>query len=499
MNIAHLKSKILDLAVRGKLTEQRPEDSSAAELLGRVREEKQRLIAEGKIKKEKKLPEITEDEKPFNIPASWEWCRLGEICDINPRNNIEKNIDVSFVPMACINPGFSKEFTYEVRQWDSVKSGFTVFADNDVGIAKITPCFENRKSVLFKNLVNGFGAGTTELHILRPAHNILLDTFLFWFVKTERFIKNGIACFSGAVGQQRIGKDYVANTLFPLPPLAEQKRIVEKIEAIFKQADIIEENRLALKTAVRHTKSRVLDLAVRGKLTEQRPEEGSAEELLERIREEKQRLIAEGKLKKEKPLPEITEEEIPFDIPAGWKWCRLGEICEVISKGTTPQGGKSAFESSSGIKFLKVENILSDGTISHCGISYITESHHFGVLKRSILQKDDLLISIAGTLGKLAIVRDCDLPLNTNQAIAFVRFLDRKKICIKYIFYILSSNLLKTLLTSCSKVTAIPNLTLEILWNLHIPLPPLAEQKRIVEKIEQIFGVLDIIENAVEG
>ena len=172
----------------------------------------------------------------------------------------------------------------------------------------------------------------------------------------------------------------------------------------------------------------------------------------------------------------------------------MGEICEVISKGTTPQGGKSAFESSSGIKFLKVENILSDGTISHCGISYITESHHFGVLKRSILQKDDLLISIAGTLGKLAIVRDCDLPLNTNQAIAFVRFLDRKKICIKYIFYILSSNLLKTLLTSCSKVTAIPNLTLEILWNLHIPLPPLAEQKRIVEKIEAIFKQADIIE-----
>lgn len=241
-------------------------------------------------------------------------------------------------------------------------------------------------------------------------------------------------------------------------------------------------------------KSKILDLAVRGKLTEQRPEEGSAEELLERIREEKQRLIAEGKLKKEKPLPEITEDEIPFNIPAGWKWVRLGEICEVISKGTTPQGGKSAFESSSGIKFLKVENILSDGTISHCGISYIPESHHFGVLKRSILQKDDLLISIAGTLGKLAIVRDCDLPLNTNQAIAFVRFLDRKKICIKYIFYILSSNLLKTLLTSCSKVTAIPNLTLEILWNLHIPLSPLAEQKRIVEKIEAIFKQADIIE-----
>ena len=326
MNIAHLKSKILDLAVRGKLTEQRPEEGSAEELLERIREEKQRLIAEGKLKKENPLPDITEEDIPFDIPAGWKWVRLGEICDINPKNNIEKNIDVSFVPMACINPGFSKDFKYEIRQWDSVKSGFTVFADNDVGIAKITPCFENRKSVLFKNLVNGFGAGTTELHILRPIHDILSDTFLFWFVKTESFIKNGIACFSGAVGQQRISRDYVANTLFPLPPLAEQKRIVEKIEQLFRQADIIEQNRLALKTRIRQTKSRVLDLAVRGKLTEQRTEEGSAEELLERIREEKQRLIAEGKLKKEKPLPEITEEEIPFDIPAGWKWCRVVQI-----------------------------------------------------------------------------------------------------------------------------------------------------------------------------
>ena len=238
--VRHTKSRVLDLAVRGKLTEQRPEEGSAEELLERIREEKQRLIAEGKLKKEKPLPEITEEEIPFDIPAGWKWVRLGEICDINPKNNIEKNIDVSFVPMACINPGFSKDFKYEIRQWDSVKSGFTVFADNDVGIAKITPCFENRKSVLFKDLVNGFGAGTTELHILRPAHDILLDTFLFWFAKTERFIKNGIACFSGAVGQQRIGKDYVANTLFPLPPLAEQKRIVEKIEQIFGTIDTIE-------------------------------------------------------------------------------------------------------------------------------------------------------------------------------------------------------------------------------------------------------------------
>ena len=489
MNIAHLKSKILDLAVRGKLTEQRPEEGSAEELLERIREEKQRLIAEGKLKKEKPLPDITEEDIPFDIPAGWKWVRLGEICDINPKNNIEKNIDVSFVPMACINPGFSKDFKYEIRQWDSVKSGFTVFADNDVGIAKITPCFENRKSVLFKNLVNGFGAGTTELHILRPAHDILLDTFLFWFAKTERFIKNGIACFSGAVGQQRIGKDYVANTLFPLPPLAEQKRIVEKIEAIFEQADIIEEKRLALKTAVRHTKSRVLDLAVRGKLTEQRPEEGSAEELLERIREEKQRLIAEGKLKKEKPLPEITEDEKPFNIPASWELCRLGEI-GTWQAGCTPDTTRKDFYENGTIPWINSAD-LTDGyidTITH----YVTEKA-FAEKKMRLNKAGAVCVAMYGaTIGKTGILT---VDATTNQAVCVCNLLSSMDS--KYLFYFLQFH--KPFFVMKGFGGAQPNISKEKIENTPFPLSPPVEQKRIVEKIEQIFGVLDIIENAVEG
>ena len=469
MNIAHLKSKILDLAVRGKLTEQRPEDGSAAELLGRVREEKQRLIAEGKIKKEKKLPEITEDEKPFNIPASWEWCRLGEICDINPRNNIEKNIDISFVPMACISPGFSRNFTYEIRQWDSVKSGFTVFADNDVGIAKITPCFENRKSVLFKNLVNGFGAGTTELHILRPIHDILSDTFLFWFVKTESFIKNGIACFSGAVGQQRISRDYVANTLFPLPPLAEQKRIVEKIEQLFRQADIIEQNRLALKTRIR------------------RPEEGSAEELLERIREEKQRLIAEGKLKKEKPLPEITEEEIPFDIPAGWKWCRYIDLFTHSSGKALKQSDTDGIER----EYITTSNIYWNRfDLTKVRTMYFKDSE----LEKCTVKKGDLLLCNGGDVGRAAIW-NYDYNICIQNHVSRLRPIN-PQIQIKYFFYLLWYY--KTSGFISGKGIGISSLTVNDILSLAIPLPPLAEQKRIVEKIEQIFETLDIIEKAVE-
>ena len=487
MNIAHLKSRILDLAVRGKLTEQRPEDGSAAELLGRVREEKQRLIAEGKIKKEKPLPEITEDEKPFNIPASWEWCRLGEICDINPRNNIEKNIDISFVPMACISPGFSRNFTYEIRQWNSVKSGFTVFADNDVGIAKITPCFENRKSVLFKNLVNGFGAGTTELHILRPIHDILSDTFLFWFVKTESFIKNGIACFSGAVGQQRISRDYVANTLFPLPPLAEQKRIVEKIEQLFRQADIIEQNRLALKTRIRQTKSRVLDLAVRGKLTEQRPEDGSAAELLARVREEKQRLIATVKIKKEKPLPEITEDEKPFNIPASWEWCRYMDLF-------THSSGKALKQSDTdGIKreYITTSNVYWNRfDFTEVRTMYFKDSE----LEKCTAKKGDLLLCNGGDVGRAAIW-NYDYDICIQNHISRLRPIS-PQIQIKYFSYLLWYYKNNGLIAG--KGIGISSLTVNEILSLTIPLPPLAEQKRIVEKIEQIFTALNRIENAIE-
>ena len=329
MNIAHLKAKILDLAVRGKLTEQRPEEGSAEELLERIREEKQRLIAEGKLKKEKPLPEITEEEIPFDIPAGWKWVRLGEIgtwqagCTPDTtRKDFYENGTIPWINSADLTDGYIDTITHYVTE--------KAFAEKKMRLNKTgAVCVAMYGATIGKTGILTVDATTNQAVCVCNLLSSMDSKYLFYFLQFHKpfFVMKG---FGGA--QPNISKEKIENTPFPLPPLAEQKRIVEKIEAIFKQADIIEENRLALKTAVRHTKSRVLDLAIRGKLTEQRPEEGSAEELLERIREEKQRRIAEGKLKKEKPLPEITEEEIPFDIPAGWKWVRLGEICDINPK-----------------------------------------------------------------------------------------------------------------------------------------------------------------------
>ncbi len=227
-----MQKSILQMAIQGKLVEQRPEEGTGEELYRRIQAEKQALVKDGKIKKEKPLPEISEDEIPFEIPESWKWVRVANITILNPKNDLPDDLDTGFIPMPCVFDGFRNEHTYETRKWKDIKKGFAHFADGDLGIAKITPCFQNRKSVVFRDLPNGYGAGTTELSIVRTISNLLIREYLLWFFKTDYFISNGIKSFTGTAGQQRIHKDYLATCLLPLPPLAEQKRIVARLEEL---------------------------------------------------------------------------------------------------------------------------------------------------------------------------------------------------------------------------------------------------------------------------
>ena len=258
--ISMAKSKILDLAIRGQLVPQDPADEPASVLLERIRAEKEELIQQGKIKRDKKESIIfrgednsyylndsqmtvdINDELPFEIPTSWCWVRLKEVFIINPRNKLEDDLNVSFIPMPLIADGYSGKHTSEVRSWKEVKTGFTHFAEGDIGIAKITPCFENRKSTVFINLTNGYGAGTTELHILRPIGNSILSQYLLAYLKSDYFVDNGKQTFTGAVGQQRIGKEYIENAYFPIPPKSEQERIVQIINNLFKHLNVISDS-----------------------------------------------------------------------------------------------------------------------------------------------------------------------------------------------------------------------------------------------------------------
>jgi len=227
-----MQKSILQMAIQGKLVPQIPEEGTGEELYQQIQAEKQRLIKTGAIKKEKPLPEIAEDEIPFDIPEAWKWVRVAQITTLNPKNDLDDNLETAFIPMPCVMDGFRNQHTFEIKKWGEIKKGFTHFATGDIGVAKITPCFQNRKSVIFADLPNGYGAGTTELSIVRTIDETVLPEYLLWFFKTDYFISNGVKSFTGTAGQQRIHKDYLATCLIPLPPLAEQKRIVAKLEEI---------------------------------------------------------------------------------------------------------------------------------------------------------------------------------------------------------------------------------------------------------------------------
>ena len=217
---------------------------------------KEQLIKAGKIKRDKhesiifrrdnshyeKLDGIErciDDEIPFDIPDSWAWIRMGSLLAVNPRNAVSDDTLVGFMPMPLLQDGFNNDHAFEEKLWKNVKSGFTHFANNDVVIAKITPCFQNRKSAVIHDLPNGYGAGTTELHVLRDYTKTLYMPYLLLLCKTHAFIQDGMKNFSGTAGQQRIGKDFISNYLVPLPPVEEQKRIVQMAYFVIESCDIL--------------------------------------------------------------------------------------------------------------------------------------------------------------------------------------------------------------------------------------------------------------------
>ncbi|HDV6578723.1 TPA: restriction endonuclease subunit S [Campylobacter lari] len=201
----------------------------------------------------------------YKLPQGWEWKSLGEICEINPRNKIDDEINVSFVSMNKILDGYSNEFSYAIKKWKDVKNGFTHFKQGDIGLAKITPCFENKKSVIFDDLENGVGAGTTELHVIRAVDNVI-SKFLLWFFKTEKFIQNGILNMTGATGHKRIPKDFIKNLQIPLPPLQEQEQIASHLDELSSHVKNLKQNYQAQIKNLQELKKSLLDKAFQGRL-----------------------------------------------------------------------------------------------------------------------------------------------------------------------------------------------------------------------------------------
>ena len=246
------KKSILQEAIQGKLVPQLTEEGTAQDLLEQIKIEKLNLVKVGKLKKSalatsvifrgddnryyeqigKKCVDITE-EIPFSIPANWTWVRIRDVFRLNPKNEADDDSMAAFIPMEKISAGYKSDFVFDTVKWGSIKKGFTHFANGDVAFAKITPCFQNRKSAIFHGLPNGIGAGTTELKVLRPYGNTIGRWYLLYFLESPYFIDE--ATFKGTANQQRIVVGYLENKLFPLPPKEEQQRIVAQIEKLFEQ------------------------------------------------------------------------------------------------------------------------------------------------------------------------------------------------------------------------------------------------------------------------
>ena len=378
------------------------------------------------------------------------------------------------------------------------------WTDRPVTISHIGDLLITCKGTVGAMAFNAIG----DIHIARQIMAISSASIDLHYVKV--FLAASVQSLKAAANSMIPGIDR-KTMLFrpiPLPPLAEQKRIVAKIEELLPLIDRYEKAWSKLEDFNRRfpvdMQKSLLQMAIQGKLVEQRAEEGTAAELLEKIlaaknaKGAKKNSRAEPQSRREKKSSalsasqreEIPDDEKPFDIPESWEWVRLGDISSQITKGTTPRGGNVSY-SDKGVGFLRAENIAGLDVLDKSNLKYIDEKTHMGALRRSILQANDILITIAGTLGRTAIVRDNDLPLNANQAVSMIRLVNAKSVSLKYIVIALNGPMIQRILTKQRKVTAIPNLTLEIIRDCLIPLPPLAEQKRIVTKLEELLPLCE--------
>ena len=331
MKSQDLKKSILQYAMQGELVPQDPDDEPASELLKRIKTEKEQLIKEGKIKKEKPLPPITQDEIPYDLPQGWQWVRLGNVTLVRGGKRVPAGyqlqkattdfvyIRVTDMQNYSINCNdlhyISNEIRRQIEQYIITDKDVYLTIAGTIGRVGIIPAKLNNMN-LTENAVR-----VTPFLIFNKFLMYLLDSSLV----QSQFIEK-----TNQLGQPKLAIIRIKNTIVPLPPLAEQKRIVEKLEEILplideygKNEEILSEMNQKLPKQIRQS---ILQYAVQGKLVEQNPQDEPASELLKRIKAEKEQLIKEGKIKKEKPLPPITQDEIPYDLPQGWEWVRLGNV-----------------------------------------------------------------------------------------------------------------------------------------------------------------------------
>ena len=472
MNTKALRQKILDLAIHGKLVPQDPNDEPASVLLERIRAEKERLVKEGKIKRPKKT-KATSDKPhyPYELPEGWVWTTLGEISNYGTTINIQVD-DIDKNEWILELEDIEKETANIIQRLSaserSVKGTRHKFSAGSILYSKL-------RTYLNKVLVApSEGYCTTEIMPF-DTYGIISNEYICHVLRSPFFLDYTLQCGYG-VKMPRLSTTDACNGMIPLPPLNEQIRIVEAIKYWFVLIDIIESGKENLQETIKQAKSKILDLAIHGKLVPQDPTDEPAGKLLKRIN----------------PKAEITSDNGHYQkLPNGWS---ITELCNISTILNGYAFKSSEYVSSNGIRIIRIANV-QDGYIEDKLPQYYPKSKSSDI-GHFLMEYNDLLMSLTGNVGRVGILPNSLLPAALNQRVACIR--ENRSIVNKYyLFYLFQSNKFCSECIKSAKGVAQLNISTEWLKSYTILLPPLAEQKRIVAKIEEIFAQLDAIETVL--
>lgn len=490
-----LRQSVLLAAMQGKLTTQKAEDGDARGLLLAIREEKEKLVKEKKIKKGKPLATISDEEIPFDIPDNWVWVRLSDICKTivdcphSTPKYYQEDTGYAGIDTNCINANgditklryVDKQTYYQrIKRLEPLENDIVLTREGSIGRAAILP--KNKKICLGQRVMLLRLSSFADVRLFR--HFLMSYTTLVKLTEKRK-----------GLGAKHINVSDVCKLVFPLPPLPEQQRIVACVEALMKEIDELEQTEKeleAIKAAFPgDMKASLLQAAMAGKLTEQKAEDGDARGLLRAIREEKEKLVKEKKIKKEKPLTPITDEEIPFDIPENWVWCRLNNITvKEIRRGKSP---KYSDVQSNTLSFAQKCNTKYDG-IQMSLARYLDES----TLKRyteedAIIDGDTIINSTGhGTLGRVGFFTDSNNPNHlTIYPDSHVTVVRPSRNCDSRFIHLYIKTQQSWFETKGEGSTNQTELKPAVIKSIVIPLPPLPEQRRIVEKLDQLLPLCD--------
>ena len=472
MDTKKLRQKILDLAIHGKLVPQDPNDEPASVLLERIRAEKERLISEGKIKRSRKSAKTTDtphyENVPFEVPENWEWTTLGEIgtwqSGATP-SRLRKDYyggNIPWLKTGDLNDGLITDIPEFITQKALDETSVKLNPIGSILIAMYGATIGKIGILTFPATTNQACCACSDYKIEQM--------YLFYFLLANKKV---FIAMGGGGAQPNISKEKIAVTFMPLPPLTEQQRIVVEIERWFKLIDAIDQSKADLQTTITQTKSKILDLAIHGKLVPQDPNDEPASELLKRIN----------------PKAEITcDNEHSRKLPYNWCLCNLGDVC-MLENGF-------AFSSdqykAKGIPLIRISNI-KDNEISLSSCVFINEGYE----EKYIVHSGDLLIAMSGaTTGKMGIYNQKYVAY-LNQRIGNIKIVDSNLLFDKYRNYFLFSQ--KNKILELAYGGAQPNISGKVINSLFVPLPPIAEQKRIVQKIEVLFSIIDTVEQALQA